>query len=97
MVTYKIFTAASEMAAEEARRWYVNDIILTSYKNGDYFKVSKCCVHDGSALYDERIDFIVGSKPLHKVVSVYTGILVKEDHYDSESTSIPAKSRNRSR
>lgn len=97
MVTYKIFTAASEIDAELARRQFVNDIVLTTYKEGNYFKVSKCCVHDGPTIYDERIDFIVGSRPLHQVVSLYTGILVTEVQYDSESASIPAKSRNRSR
>ena len=97
MITYKIFTAASEKDAELARRRFVNDIVLTSYKNGNYFKISKCCVHDGSTVYDERIDFIVGSKPMHQVVSLYTGILAKEVQDDSESTSIPAKSRNCSR
>lgn len=97
MITYKIFTAASEIDAELARRRFVNDVVLTSYKNGNYFKISKCCVHDGSTIYDERIDFIVGSKPMHQVASLYTGILVKEVQDDSESTSIPAKSRNRSR
>lgn len=97
MITYKIFTAASEIDAELARRRFVNDVVLTSYKNGNYFKISKCCVHDGSKIYDERIDFVVGSKPMHQVVSLYTGILVKEVQDDSESTSIPAKSRNRSR
>lgn len=97
MITYKIFTAASEKDAELARRQFMNDIVLTCYKNGNYFKISKCCVHDGSEIYDERIDFVVGSKPMHQVMSVYTGILVKEVRNDSESTSIPAKSRNCSR
>ena len=97
MITYKIFTGASEMDAELARRRFVNDIVLTSYKNGNYFKVSKCCVHDGSTVYDERIDFVVGSKPMHQVVSLYTGLAVKEVQDDSESTSVSTKSRNRSR
>ena len=97
MVTYKIFTAASELDAELARRQFVNDIVLTAYKNGNYFKISKCCVHDGSMYYDERIDFVVGSKPMHQVVSIYTGIAIKEVQDDKESASIPAKSRNRPR
>lgn len=97
MITYKIFTAASEIDAEMARRRFVNDIVLTSYKNGNYFKVSKCCVHDGSTLYDERVDYIVGSKPMHQVVSLYTGIAVKEVKNDSKSTSVSTKPRNCSR
>lgn len=97
MITYKIFTAASEIDAELARRRFVNDIVLTSYKNGNLFKISKCCVHDGSTIYDERIDFIVGSKPMHQVVSLYTGIAVKEVQDDSKSTSVSAKPRNCSR
>lgn len=97
MINYKIFVAASEMDAELARRRFVNDIVLTTYKNGNYFKVSKCCVHDGSKIYDERLDFIVGSTPMHEMVSFYTGILVKEVKDDTESITIPAKSRNRSR
>lgn len=97
MITYKIFTAASEIDAELARRRFVNDIVLTSYKNGNYFKISKCCVHDGSIIYDEHIDFIVGSKPMHQVVSLYTGIAIKEVQDDKESTSVSTKSRNCSR
>lgn len=97
MITYKIFTAASEIDAEMARRRFVNDIVLTSYKNGNFLKISKCCVHEGSILYDERVDYIVGSKPMHQVVSIYTGIAVKEVQNDSESTSVPTKPRNCSR
>lgn len=97
MITYMIFTAASEIDAELARRRFVNDIVLTSYKNGNYFRISKCCVHDGSTIYDERVDYIVGSKPLHQVASLYTGVSVEEVQDDTESTSIPAKSRNCSR
>lgn len=97
MITYKVFIAASEIDAEMARRRFVNDIVLTSYKNGNFFKISKCCVHDGSTIYDERIDFIVGSKPMHQVVSLYTGVAIKEVQDDSESTSVSAKRRNCSR